>query len=474
MRNLLIPILSIVLLVWNAASASGGEQGADFEFEAPLHIAIDTLSFSFPMYAYLTNTGDSADIFTIQLERDLPDTSWDALLCIQGFCFPPFVTTAAETLGVGEYDSLMDVTFVSKTFGGPEVHGAGYASLTVTSMRDPSLARTLHFTFISDGTEILVVDDDGGEDYESYYENAIGPGLIQGTWRRSDQAPTQDDLSHFQAIIWETGEASPTLSEEDRNAIGGFLDNSGRLFISGQDIGFALSDSSSDEYSQSTLEFYNNYLGAQYLSDDIGSHSLSGIPGDPISDGIDILIQGGDGADNQTSPDAISPIPPASRVFEYDQDNAGAIKVQTDGRKVVYMSFGYEAINSQEVRSELMQRIIDWLMAPVGIDDAGRKDVPLPGDVVLRQNHPNPFNPQTQIVVDIVGPDDTKMNVALAIYSLRGRMVRNLFDGELMPGRHSFMWNGKDGDGLDMPSGVYLYRLTAGDRVITRKMLLVR
>ena len=379
------------------------------------------------------------------------------------------MTSAAATLGVGESDSLMDVTF--QAIG---THGAGYASLTVISMRDPSLAKTLNFTFISAGTEILVMDDDGGEDYESYYESAVDPGYIQARWRRSDQVPTQEDLSHFRAVLWETGEERPTLTQEDRDAIGGFLDDGGRLFISGQDIGFSLADPSSDEYSQGTLEFYNDYLSAEYLSDDIGSFSLSGIPGDPISDGIDLVIQGGDGADNQTSPSAISPIAPAGRVFEYDPDNAGAIKVQTNGHKVVYMSFGYEAINSLSVRSELMQRIIDWLLAPVGIDDAGEKDAPLPRDVVLRQNYPNPFNPQTRIVVDIPETDDDAAGVVLAVYSLRGRMVRKLFAGTLQPGRHSFMWDGKDDAGRVVPSGAYLYRLGVGDRSITRKMLLVK
>ena len=447
---------------------------AGFTFEAPRNIVIDTLSSAFPIYAYLNNTGDSADVFNISMTREVPDSSWTTMLCLQGFCLPPFVLSAVETLEVSGYDSLIDVTFQSKTFGWPPVEGAGYASLTVTSQRNPSLAQTINFTFISEGTEILVVDDDGGNSYQDYYEGAIPSERIQGTWTRDDQAPTADDFSNFDAVIWETGEATPTLTAEDRAAVASYLDAGRRLFISGQDIGYALADPSSGEYSAATLEFYNNYLHANYVSDDEGLLALTGVSGDPISDGINIDISAGDGANNQTSPSIISPRHGASSIFFYGAGEAGAIKAETDGHKVVYMAFGFEAIDNQIDRSEIMDRSIEWLLMPVGIGGDLGQGAPLPGQAALHQNYPNPFNPHTQISVDVPGDPGQKVKVTLAIYSLRGRQVRTLHNGDLTPGRHSFTWDGKDLSGRQVTSGTYLYSLSTGDHTVTRKMILVK
>jgi len=474
MKTHFFPAVAAILLLSVATITYGGVQDAGFTFEAPRNIAIDTLSYAFAMHAYLNNTGDSTDIFQITMTRDVPDSSWMTMLCLKGFCLPPMVMSAPDTLGVGESDSLIEVTFQSKSFGLPTVEGAGYSSLTVTSMRNPSLVETINFTFISDGTEILVVDDDGGESYEDYYESAIPAERFQGTWTRSDQAPTADDLSSFGFVVWETGEAAPTLTEEDRDALSSYLGAGGRLFISGQDIGFALADPASNEYSAGTLDFYSNYLHANYVADDAGLSALTGVNGDPISDGIDIEIAGGDGADNQTSPSIISPRRGATNIFYYGVDDAGAVKAETDGHKVVYMAFGFEAIDNQNDRSEIMSRAIDWLQLPVGIDDDDVQGAHLPGQAVLGQNYPNPFNPLTQITVDVPGETGQKVPSTLTVYSLRGRKVRTLCDGELSAGRHSFTWDGRDWSGRQVPSGTYLYSLRAGDRVDTRKMILVK
>jgi hypothetical protein len=474
MKAHFFPAIAAILLLSIATITYGGVQDAGFTFEAPRHIAIDSLSYGFSMYAYLTNTGDSTDIFQITMTREVPDSSWTTMLCLHGFCLPPWVVTAPDTLAVGESDSLIDVTFQSKTFGLPFVEGAAYASLTVSSMRNPSLTETINFTFISDGTEVLVVDDDGMENYQDYYESAIPAERAQGTWARTEQAPTADDLSNFEFIVWETGEATPTLTGEDRDALSTYLGAGGRLFISGQDIGFALADPASNEYSAATLDFYNNFLHANYVADDAGLLALTGVSGDPISDGIDIEIAGGDGADNQTSPSIISPRRGATNIFYYGLDSAGAVKAETDGHKVVYLAFGFEAIDNQNDRSEIMSRAIDWLELPVGIDDDLLQGADLPGQAVLGQNYPNPFNPLTQIAVDVPGETGRKVQLSLTVYSLRGRKVRTLFDGELSAGRHSFTWDGRDLSGRQVPSGTYLYSLRAGDRVDTRKMILVK
>ena len=90
--------------------------------------------------------------------------------------------------------------------------------------------------------------------------------------------------------------------------------------------------------------------------------------------------------------------------------------------------------------------------------------------LALHQNHPNPFNPSTTISYYL--PERSR--VRLAVYDVLGRVVTVLVDGEEGSGPHSVHWNGLDSMGKTAPAGIYLYRLDAGKKRISRKMVLVR
>jgi flagellar hook assembly protein FlgD len=67
------------------------------------------------------------------------------------------------------------------------------------------------------------------------------------------------------------------------------------------------------------------------------------------------------------------------------------------------------------------------------------------------------------------------MNSArLSVYSAAGALVRTLQDGNIEPGYYSAIWNGRDGSGRLVASGIYLYRLEAGNYSATGKVLLSR
>jgi len=88
----------------------------------------------------------------------------------------------------------------------------------------------------------------------------------------------------------------------------------------------------------------------------------------------------------------------------------------------------------------------------------------------LGQNHPNPFNPTTNIsfTVDKEGP------VELAVYDLSGRKIRTLVHDTRGPGDHMVTWDGTDEAGSRVPSGMYFYQLVSGGDSSTRKMMLVK
>jgi hypothetical protein len=89
----------------------------------------------------------------------------------------------------------------------------------------------------------------------------------------------------------------------------------------------------------------------------------------------------------------------------------------------------------------------------------------LPGRWHLFQNYPNPFNPSTTIRFLI----PRSAEVSLKIFNLLGEEVATLISGHRDAGTHSVQW-----DAAGLPSGVYFYRLQAGEFVETRKLVLLR
>ncbi len=95
-----------------------------------------------------------------------------------------------------------------------------------------------------------------------------------------------------------------------------------------------------------------------------------------------------------------------------------------------------------------------------------------PADFALAQNYPNPFNPSTAISFQL--PRDTRGEITLGIFSLTGRLVRQLIKGKFAAGSHQVVWDGKDDAGERVSSGIYIYRLNAEDFTFARKLALVR
>jgi hypothetical protein len=93
-----------------------------------------------------------------------------------------------------------------------------------------------------------------------------------------------------------------------------------------------------------------------------------------------------------------------------------------------------------------------------------------PLELALFQNYPNPFNPTTTIAFTV--PDKTR--VALTVYNVEGRRVTTLVDRIMTAGYKKVVWDGLNDTGNQVSSGIYFYRLTAGQKTLTRKMVLIR
>lgn len=94
----------------------------------------------------------------------------------------------------------------------------------------------------------------------------------------------------------------------------------------------------------------------------------------------------------------------------------------------------------------------------------------LPIEFSLGQNYPNPFNPTTRIDFFLPQAED----VDLVIYNITGQQVRKLLDARETAGAHSVFWDSRNDAGEGVASGVYFYRLRAGEFTSSRRMVLLK
>jgi hypothetical protein len=97
-------------------------------------------------------------------------------------------------------------------------------------------------------------------------------------------------------------------------------------------------------------------------------------------------------------------------------------------------------------------------------------DLSSPGHFAVKQNYPNPFNATTNIEFSL----QKSVFVELSIYDILGRKVRTLVSEHLSSGNKSVVWDGKNERGEDVASGIYFYRIEAGEFTDSKKMVLVK
>jgi len=213
---------------------------------------------------------------------------------------------------------------------------------------------------------------DKAEPVSGYYEAALDAiGVSYDVWDTYFYgAINLDTLQAYSdgAVIWGMPSWGGYLYDAGvQLALAGYLDGGGKFFISGQNVG----------QSHGNTSFYADYLHAGYVGNLTERYTLAGTSGDPIGDGLQLAISGGDGANNQESPEQITPISPATEVFSYTGETpvAGAIRVAAGDYKAVYFAFGFEAINTAQDRATVMYRVLDWLLGGNAVTPAAAFDL---------------------------------------------------------------------------------------------------
>jgi hypothetical protein len=405
----------------------------------PTQLMIDPADEELTYTVSLTNIGNLADTYDVTLEGEFPD-GWSYTVEAEG------VSAHESSIGVpiASLESN-DVIVRLNSNGNP---GFVDFAVNIQSPNEPLVWAREEYRIMG-GLNILLVDDDAGDSFETYFVDAITPyvdelDLVAGRWDVDMDFLDNTYFSSIDVLVWMTGNSfqdGQTLSPLDQLILGDYLDAGGSLFLSGQGIGFDIR----------TDQFLSDHLHAVYNRNYPQGQALLGVEGDPLTDGLDTPLTGGDGAGNQTRQTALSPIDEFSTVI-YDYANSewsAGLRIATETYRAIYLGFGFEAIASFDVRETLMERSLEWLYGTEAADDNPEA---LPVAFDLGQNYPNPFNPETTIPFTLA----ERSIVTLNVYDVLGREVAQLVSGMQEAGSHSLTWNASK-----LSSGIYFYSLEA-------------
>lgn len=269
-------------------------------------------------------------------------------------------------------------------------------------------------------------------------------------------------LQNYNAVYWILGDESTiheTFNSVEQTMVKAYLENGGKLFVSGSEIGWDLSSrgDAADKL------FYANYLKAAYVSDGAGVLNASGVAG-TVFQGLSVRFGQ---TYEEDSPDEINPANGSISCFSYSNNKgagvcfSGGFGASSITAKLFYFAFPVETIADDSVFNSLISKSFHFFEGTSSVEDNQLN----PTKFVVNQNYPNPFNPTTLISwQSAVGGWQT-----LTIYDMLGREVANLLDEYKPAGNHSVLFNSET-----LTSGVYFYRVQSGNFSKTMKMIVLQ
>ena len=132
----------------------------------------------------------------------------------------------------------------------------------------------------------------------------------------------------------------------------------------------------------------------------------------------------------------------------------------------------YVGVNNISPSSQVMT--CDFLVKPSDIDEINQNE---PSDFALKQNFPNPFNSFTIISFNVYankGTENHPIHTDLVIYNIMGQKVKTLVNETKAEGPYEILWDGKDDEGNELSSGIYLYKLKIDNFQNTKKMIILK
>ncbi len=277
-------------------------------------------------------------------------------------------------------------------------------------------------------------------------------------------------LPGFWAMDWVLGDestAGETLNSAEQEMVSGYLNQGGRVFISGSEIAWDLDfqGSSSDK------NFIHDYLKVGYAGDNADDPYVNGAAGTDFA-GLSFTYGLSGAPYPEDYPDYFNTVNGSQVILNFDNNRiagvaySGAFSGTANGY-VVTLGFPLETIDDLQQQINLTRRVLDFFNSPVNVAaELTRR----PKTLAITSAFPNPFN--GTIRLDLQIPKKVS-SATLTIYDLLGRVV---FIKALSPLPHTrqIHWEGRTNRGELVASGFYLARLTAGDQSSQVKLQLIK
>lgn len=343
------------------------------------------------------------------------------------------------------------------------VDGNGYLS----SFSNLMSATPVAFSFADD---LLVVDetrDGNGANInpddamvDSFYAAALTPLEYQAWDVASQGLPGLDVLGSYKLIFWHADDFSQNLLLDNLNTLGGYLLGGGRVVLSGWKTPVVLTPTFLQRFAGNVSLVYDNsacLLGAQ-------SAVYPTLQVDPLK-----LIASW----NNMLPYVYTFLGASDPIYTADlgpsgQGDGNCIALrQTNpdtGSALVMLGFPLYFMQADGARG-FLQQIIPQLLTPVANSDAHA-----PGLAASISVAPNPFSGQSLLRVTLPNPGEA----TLKVFNQRGQLVRVLSDSVKAQGTHDLAFDGLDGRGQRLASGVYVIRLEHQGKKIDRRITIIR
>ncbi|UZN23726.1 hypothetical protein GM182_07710 [bacterium 3DAC] len=200
----------------------------------------------------------------------------------------------------------------------------------------------------SDGSaKILLVDDDAGASYESYYEGALDSLGVSYDEVSVDYGETLSgvDLSSYDLVIWVTGQDYKyTLLPSDRSQIEDYVSNGGKVVLFGPEVGYA-------SYKYGWENWLGDVFGADYVKGVSGTYLT--ISGDYVFDGLNAYVNA-----KYTWTNVFKPL---SGYYIDIEDKYGS-GLEITGKNTLLFGFGLEQVTYSSDRQEIMKDVLEYLL----------------------------------------------------------------------------------------------------------------
>jgi len=311
-------------------------------------------------------------------------------------------------------------------------------------------------------TDIIVIQDDSLSSSELIIQDATGLGYHINTVH--PDSVTQDLLNLHRLVILSTGNNEDGCAIYNmRLSLIAFIENGGKVIIEGGD----------NTYLAFVVHHYPAFASKALKTSGFITHNGGNL----------VILSAHNTSNLFTSPNFLSDIIRINFVENSDMDicrkvdyaevfystslytdKAGIIvSPSVTDPQIINYCFNYAAIEYRsDAKNLLNNSIYNLIGSPVSVTNTSSE---VPDDFILRQNYPNPFNPKTVISYQIA----TSSIVNMKVYDILGNVVATLLNEKQIAGSYNVEFHGND-----LSSGVYYYKMSAGDFTATKRMILLK